>query len=155
MPPTSPRRPPRAAALQVEQHLSLQVWALAEVFRLRLEQELAGLGLSASGFRLVGELMRAPAGLRHGELARRLGVKPPSVTTMVARLEAMGVVATTSDPADARATRVQLAPGAPLGPGVEVLGRLDRVLAGNDGRAARAETARVLGVLLERLGEAR
>jgi hypothetical protein len=139
----------------VEQHLSLQVWALAEAFRVRLEQELASLGLSASGFRLVGELMREPGGLRHGELARRLGVKPPSVSTMVARLEATGVVTTTSDPADARATRVCLAPGAPLGPGVEVLARLDSVLAGKDGRAARAETARLLAVLVERLGEAR
>ncbi|MBL8923267.1 MAG: MarR family transcriptional regulator [Myxococcaceae bacterium] len=139
--------------LELERHLSLQVWALAEAFKARLEHDLAPLGLSASAFRLVGELMRAPGGLRHGELARRLGVKPPSVTAMVARLEAAGVVTTRSEPGDARATRVQLRSGAPLGPGVEVLRQLDQVLAGDDGRTARAELSRVVTVLLARLGE--
>lgn len=136
-----------------EKYLSLRVWALAEAFEARLGRELSQHGLSVAGFRLVGELMSSPAGLRHGELARRLRVKPPSVTAMVAKLQAAGLVTTVSDPGDARATRVTFAPGAPLGPGLEVLGRLDRALLGEGGRRSRSALERTLGRLTARLGE--
>lgn len=45
-------------------------------------------------------------GLRGGELAARLGVEPPTVTKMLRRLEACGLVQRRPDPADARSFRV-------------------------------------------------
>lgn len=135
--------------------VSLRVWALAEAFEARLARELAALDLSVSGFRLVGELLTAPAGLRTGELARRIGVKPPSVTTMVAKLEASGVVVVVPDPKDARGTRVKLAPRARLGRGLDVLARLDRALVGEASPAARKKLARTLDALVLRLNEDR
>ncbi len=47
-------------------------------------------------------------GLRGGELAVRLGVEPPTVTKMLRRLEACGLVERRADPADARSFRVYL-----------------------------------------------
>ena len=47
-------------------------------------------------------------GLRGGELAERLGVEPPTVTKMLRRLEACGLVPRKVDPEDARSLRVYL-----------------------------------------------
>lgn len=47
-------------------------------------------------------------GLRGGELALRLGVEPPTVTKMLRRLEACGLVERRADPTDARSFRVYL-----------------------------------------------
>lgn len=130
--------------------LALHVWTLAHAFETRLAEALAPLDLTVPAFRLVGELMAAPDGLRTGELARRLGVRPPSVTVMVARLVALGVVTTGPDPDDGRATRIRLADGAPLGPGHDILAELDRVLAD----AAHPEGANATAELLSRLADA-
>ena len=47
-------------------------------------------------------------GLRGGELAERLGVEPPTVTKMLRRLEACGLVERRQDSEDARSFRVYL-----------------------------------------------
>ena len=47
-------------------------------------------------------------GLRGGELAARLGVEPPTITKMLRRLEACGLVERRPDPSDARSFRVHL-----------------------------------------------
>lgn len=47
-------------------------------------------------------------GPRGGELAARLGVEPPTVTRMLARLENCGLVERRPDPQDARSFRVYL-----------------------------------------------
>ena len=135
----------------LDELVSLRVWALAEAFEARLARELAPLDLSVSGFRLVGELLAAPEGLRTGELARRVGVKPPSITAMVAKLVSTGVVVVVADPTDARATRVKLAPRAPLGRGLDVLARLDRALVGDATPTARRQLVRALDGLVARL----
>lgn len=137
----------------LESFVSLRVWSLCEAFEARLARELAPLDLSVSGFRLVGELLAAPEGLRTGELARRIGVKPPSITSMVARLVASGVVVVVADATDARATRIKLAPRAPLGRGLDVLARLDRALVGDATPTARRRLARTLDGLVARLRE--
>lgn len=129
----SPRRNPgdrnRHAALgALEGSLALQVWALADAFERRLAQALGGMGLSVAGFRLIGELLAAPEGLRVGVLAKRLSVKAPSVSAMVDRFEAQGLVERITDPDDGRASRVRLAANAPLGEGLEILAAIDAEL---------------------------
>jgi DNA-binding MarR family transcriptional regulator len=129
-PRTPSRRPARSGSPRLEQHLTLQVWALADAFERRLAAELAPLGLTVAGFRLIGELLAAPDGLRVGVLAERLRIKAPSVTGMVDRFEAQGLVERIPDPDDARAARVRLVADAGLGAGVDVLERMERLLRG-------------------------
>ena len=48
------------------------------------------------------------AGVRVGEIARNLGVKVPSATEQIIKLERAGLVRRDADPADSRAVRVKL-----------------------------------------------
>ncbi len=108
-----------------------RLWALQVAFQARLDRALSGLGLTSAGFRLVGELMNAPHGLKQRELAQRLGVKAPTVSVAVSRLAAAGVVERVDDREDPRAWSVRLAASAPLGPGLKVLEALERDLVGS------------------------
>lgn len=124
-----------------------RLWALQVAFQARLDAALARLGLTSAGFRLVGELMSAPQGLSQRELAQRLGVKAPTVSVAISRLEAAGVVRRVES-LDPRAWSVQLAPSAPLGAGVDVLEALERDLVGS----LPAKDRRRLLDLLDRVG---
>lgn len=70
----------------------------------RLRQE-AGSGLTASAQSTLATIARHGS-LSLGELAALEGVKPPSITTMVAGLEAQGLVAREADAGDRRVSRV-------------------------------------------------
>jgi DNA-binding MarR family transcriptional regulator len=50
------------------------------------------------------------SGVRVGEIARNLGVKVPSATEQIIKLERAGLVRRETDPADSRAVRVRLTP---------------------------------------------
>jgi DNA-binding MarR family transcriptional regulator len=66
-------------------------------------------GLGASTFSALATISRrGPLSL--GELAALEGVKPPSITTTVAALEAQGLVTRVADPADRRVARVTVTP---------------------------------------------
>ena len=121
----------------------ITLWSLLVAFERRLAKELEPMGLTVSSFRLIGEVMREPEGIRQGELARRLGVKPPSITVAVKRLEEQGVVARVPDPHGPRSRRMVIADASVLGPGIDVLGRMERVVFGEMGPEDRAQ-ARVL-----------
>ena len=109
------------------------------------------MGLTVAGFRLVGELLGAPDGLRVGTLAERLRVKAPTVSGMVDRFEALGLVERIGDPDDARASRVRLAAQASLAEGLNVLDRIDRSLLDGVSAAERAGIAAHLARLTARL----
>lgn len=126
--PRSRKTPPHT---RLDTLVVTRLWGLQLAFQARLDRALAGLGLTSAGFRLVGELMNAPTGLKQRELAQRLGVKAPTVSVAISKLEAAGVVERVDDPADPRAWSVRLSPTAPLGPGVEVLEALERDLIGS------------------------
>ena len=113
---------------QLDALVVVRLWALLDVFEQRLSKELSAMNLSVASFRLIGELMRSPGGLGQSELARRLGVRPPSVSTAVSKLEAAGIVERTPNPNDARAYVVRLCSQAPLDHGVELLATLEREL---------------------------
>ena len=68
---------------------------------------LAGVGLHVGQEMVLVELWEQD-GLRGGELAERLGVEPPTVTKMLRRLEACGLLERSRDPSDARSFRVYL-----------------------------------------------
>lgn len=131
----------------------LQLWQLAVTFEARLAAELSVLDLSVASFRLIGEVMRAPDGLRQGELARRLGVRPPTVSTAVARLEKGGLLRRVPDPDDPRARRVTLAPGADLSAGVEVLARLEAAVTAGFDADELTQARAALSTFTQRLTE--
>lgn len=54
------------------------------------------------------EVLRAEGTMRLGDLGRRLGISPSTLTRNLARLEDRGLVERTSDPDDARAARAGL-----------------------------------------------
>ncbi len=131
--------------------LVLRLWRASAAFDRRLADELAHYGLTVAAFRLVGEVLRAPDGLRQGELARRLGVRPPTISNAVDRLERDGLVVRRVDPEDPRARRVHLAPDAPLTKGIDVLQRMEAALLEGLDPADHARLTPLLDHLADRM----
>ena len=118
---------------------TLTLWSLGLALEARLAAALAPMGLSVAGFRLIGEVSAAPDGLRQSELAARLGVRPPTVSVAVKRLEELGLVTRVPDPSDPRARLVRVNPKANLGPGRDLIQLLDQELtAGLDSDGVQA-----------------
>lgn len=85
-------------------------WQLARTgsaARAAAAEELGRVGLHPGQEFLLAALWEAE-GAAVGELAARVGVEPPTVTKMVRRLAAAGLVERRPDPDDARLTRVYL-----------------------------------------------
>lgn len=127
------------------------LWALSSAFQARLAHELAAVGLSAADFRLVGEVMRAPEGLRQSDLATRLGVRAATVSAAVTRLERDGVLARARDRSDPRARIVRVAPSAPLERGFAVLRELEARALSSFTAAERKRLPRLLHQLIASL----
>lgn len=93
--------------------------------------------------------------LRASELAAREGVSPPSVSRMLAVLQAQGAVRRTVDPADSRASLIEATPS---GRRLMSTGRSERIatLEQRMGRLSAEQRQRVCDALsaLETLGEA-
>lgn len=81
----------------------------ARAQRSLMAARLADLGLHPGQDDLLRYLWEVD-GLTQAELVRRLGVESPTVTKMVSRLEAAGVVRRRAHPADRRSTQVWLTP---------------------------------------------
>lgn len=91
--------------------------ALSQDFREALRHSIylvrrldAGGELSAAQLSTLKMLLDVPdgSGVRVGEIARNLGVKVPSATEQIIKLERSGLVRREQDPADSRAVRVKL-----------------------------------------------
>jgi DNA-binding MarR family transcriptional regulator len=93
------------------------------LFRNRMDPYFARFGISGAQWGVLRALQRAEdeglEGLRLTDLGRRLLVRPPSVTSVVDRLERMGLVARTPTAGDLRAKQVTLTPA-----GRELLARV-------------------------------
>ncbi len=131
--------------------LTIQLWTLLTAFERRLATQLQELGAPLAGLRQIGEVMTQPDGVRQGELARRLGVRPPTISAAVTRLEEKGLVRRVPDPDDPRARRVCLAGDASLLPGVDVLQRMESALFSDLSADERAGFREMLATLGERL----
>lgn len=87
---------------------------LSEVTRLlraEFNRRVQPLGLTQAQWRALASLSRQD-GIRQGELADLLEIKPITVTRLVDRLESAGWVKRCPDPADRRAFRLHLTPDA-------------------------------------------
>ena len=105
-----PESRPRNAASGIEQIKEGASFTLAKVckaHRANVGALLAGHGLHVGQEMVLMELWQED-GLRGGDLAIRLGVEPPTVTKMLRRLEACGLIERRADPTDARSFRIHL-----------------------------------------------
>ncbi len=138
-----------ADATQLAGSLRLVVSRLARRIR---RQGLSG--LSPAQLSALGTLAREGS-MHMGELARREHITPPSITPLVSRLVAAGLVERTVDPGDARSATVSITPA-----GAALLERVrhERTALLRSGVAAMTpEEQAVLEAalpLLERLAEA-
>ena len=87
------------------------LWSLLHTARTledRMEEALAGVGLSSPKLSVLTQLAEAPAPLSLSELASRQRCVRSNMTQLVDRLEADGLVRRIPDPADRRAVRAEL-----------------------------------------------
>ncbi|SDU39476.1 MarR family winged helix-turn-helix transcriptional regulator [Stappia sp. ES.058] len=107
---------------------------IARLMRRRFERALAAAdtGVTAAEARVLAYVEHFPA-RRQAVLAERLGVEPMTLSALVDRLEASGLLCRRPDPQDRRAKLIELAPGA-----APVMGRIHDV-------AVRLRTEAVAG----------
>jgi len=96
-----------AEAHPIRQNASFALAKVCRAHRAHVGELLAEHGLHVGQDMVLVELWQDD-GLRGGELAERLGVEPPTITKMLRRLEACGLVERRADPEDARSLRVHL-----------------------------------------------
>ncbi len=94
-------------ARPIKESASYDLAKVCKAHRASVGEVLAGVGLHVGQEMVLVELWEQD-GLRGGELAERLGVEPPTVTKMLRRLEACGLLERRRDPSDARSFRVYL-----------------------------------------------
>ncbi|MGB7431903.1 MAG: MarR family transcriptional regulator [Ahrensia sp.] len=80
---------------------------IARVNRIYMAKELAGTGLYP-GQEGVVEVLGADGELTPSEIALRLGVRPPTITKTISRLEEQGFVERTKSADDARQVHIRL-----------------------------------------------
>ena len=90
-----------------EETVSYLLAKVTTAFRNSIEQHMAEVDLHSGQVFVLIELWRED-GLKQIELAKRLNVKPPTVSNMIRGLEKIHLVRTEQDPKDGRATTVHL-----------------------------------------------
>ena len=116
-----------AAPATASVELMEQFRAIAHATHNRTNAQMTAAGLSLARFRVLNALQSAGR-IRMNELSAALGVVPRSVTTIVDALEKEGMVTRLPDPADRRATLLELT--------AEGLSQLTRLRAMHDSAAA-------------------
>ncbi|ALK96936.1 MarR family transcriptional regulator [Massilia sp. WF1] len=98
-----------------EQHQALKLWLRMLGCTTRVENAVrsrlrTAFGITLPRFDLMAQLERQPAGLRMGELSKRMMVTGGNVTGIAGQLEREGLVARAPDPQDGRAFVLKLTP---------------------------------------------
>jgi DNA-binding MarR family transcriptional regulator len=102
-----PQTRPAPGVSPIRQNASFALAKVCRAHRVHVGELLAEHGLHVGQEMVLVELWQDD-GLRGGDLADRLGVEPPTVTKMLRRLQACGLVERRADPEDARSQRVFL-----------------------------------------------
>ena len=130
--------------------MSYRLVRVAKAHRGLVAEGLAELGLHTGQELVLMQLWRED-GLRHSDLAQRIGVAPPTVTKVLRGMDRTGLVTREADSQDARASRVWLTErGRSLREPVEGLWQAveRRVLRGVD-RSERDRVERALARMLD------
>ncbi|MCL6706528.1 MarR family transcriptional regulator [Pseudomonas sp. R2.Fl] len=97
----------KEAGQETTHDLGAAIVQAARSMRTRLSRNLAESGLYAGQDGVI-QALSSEDGLTPGALAQRLGVKAPTMTRTISRLEAQGFVERRADDRDARLTKVHL-----------------------------------------------
>ncbi|MBI1757233.1 MAG: MarR family transcriptional regulator [Fimbriimonas ginsengisoli] len=100
-----------APAEKLRDSLSAQVTLLAELAAQSIEPELERQGLSFGMFELLSAV-RAAGNVPQAEIARRLGIRPPSLTEAVRHAVEAGLIEQVDAPRDLRSKYLRLTPRA-------------------------------------------
>jgi DNA-binding MarR family transcriptional regulator len=108
-------QPDLTTRLTGEHHQALKLWLRMLACTVRVEDAIRSrlrttFGITLPRFDLMAQLEREPAGLRMGELSKRMMVTGGNVTGIVDQLEREQLVARVPDPLDKRASMVMLTP---------------------------------------------
>lgn len=112
----------------------------------RLEPELRAAGLTMGAFELLSSVHAARGQAHQAELARRLGISPPTLCETLRAAVRDGLVEQVEDPSDARMRRVRLtaAGNRALSAALAAIDRLDQEVAQALGERRAAELAAAL-----------
>ena len=115
----------------------------------RMEEALAGVGLSSAKYTVLSKLARAGEPLALSDLAAQVSCVRSNMTQLVDRLEAEGLVRRVDDPGDRRVVRAALTP---LGEekataGAEQVNRIQSEVAAALTKSDRAALERALAAL--------
>jgi DNA-binding MarR family transcriptional regulator len=116
----APQRRGAASGPEAARRLRAAIRAIVRRFALSERADVACCGLTVAQAATL-EAMRADPRLRLGDLGRRLGITPSTLSRNLARLEADGLVTRVVDPGDARAAHVALTAS-----GQRAAGRVER-----------------------------
>jgi DNA-binding MarR family transcriptional regulator len=105
--PTMTRHPSRGAVTDPASRLAALVRGLVRRFSISERADVACCGMTVAQAATL-DTLRAEGPLRLGDLGRRLGVSPSTLTRNLERLEGRGLVARTPDPRDSRASAAAL-----------------------------------------------
>lgn len=92
---------------QIEEFLGFQIVQVCRAHRNQAEAMLCELGLHA-GQEMILFLLWIEEGMSHSQFAEQMCVEPPTITKMLQRMEAAGLVERHPDANDARVSRVYL-----------------------------------------------
>lgn len=88
--------------------LGFQITLTARLYRTRLARALGEIGLFPGQEQVLRALGAAPDGLRMGDLARTLHVRPPTLTKTIQRLQSQHLIVRTALKEDARVIHLTL-----------------------------------------------
>jgi len=88
--------------------LGFQITLAARLYRTRLARALGEIGLFPGQEQVLRALGTAPEGLRMGDLARALHVRPPTLTKTIQRLQSQALIERSTLKEDARVVRLAL-----------------------------------------------
>lgn len=113
--PATVAAPDAETRASADHHDALRVWLRMLATTTLIESHVRSLlqerfAITLPRFDLMAQLERVPAGLKMGELSRRMMVTGGNVTGITDLLEREGFVSRTGDPDDRRALRVRLTP---------------------------------------------
>src|SRR5947207_1625524 len=94
----------------VRDSLSAQAGLLGELLTSAMEPHLQTVGLTLSTFELLSAVHSLKSTATQADVARRLGITPPSLSESVKGAIGQGYVVQESNPADARAKLLRITP---------------------------------------------
>jgi MarR family transcriptional regulator for hemolysin len=94
--------------LPLEEQFSLLLHTSAHAYKHALDRRLKDLGVGQAGWLTIAFIARADETLSQIELAKRVGVEPPSMVPMINRLVRLGLVTRQSSVLDKRVKLVLL-----------------------------------------------